>query len=257
VLMILHYTADQVLKVGLKLLGVSTARQNRQKHKTNVQDFRDHYGTEPDICAKIWDDLQTTNIPDAKIQATLYPGRDLKNFLRACHFLRRYKTEAERKVDSGNTKKTVRKWTWFFLHKIGALRAEKIVWPTTWASNFIISVDGVHCNYHEEKHATLSKDPSLYSHKRNGPGLVYELAMSLFEPKLVWVKGLLALLPLTLLSIKATFDNVFQRARKQSATAVTETTMTQNCRNPIQWILIHCALSKRVLACAKKHSTDD
>jgi len=65
----------------------------------------------------------------------------------------------------------------------------QIVWPDTWSSNFIISVDGVHCNYHEEKHATLSKDKSIYSHKRNGPGLMYELALSLFESKLVWVKG--------------------------------------------------------------------
>ena len=29
----------------------------------------------------------------------------------------------------------------------------------------------------------------MYSHKFNGPGLAYELAMSIFEPKLVWLKG--------------------------------------------------------------------
>jgi len=86
--MILHYTTDQVLTIGLKLIGVSKRRMQRQKRETNFEDFRAHYGTDPDICAKIWDDLQTTNIPNAKIKATLYPGANLKNFLRACHFLR-------------------------------------------------------------------------------------------------------------------------------------------------------------------------
>jgi len=124
--MILHYTPAQVLRIGLKLIGVSRERQQRQLHKTNVTDFKAHFGTEPIVCAKMWDDLQTTDIADAKIKATLHDGANLKNFLRACHFLMRYKTEAERKVDSGHTKKTVRKWTWFFLAKIKALKAAKV-----------------------------------------------------------------------------------------------------------------------------------
>jgi len=101
----------------------------------------------------------------------------------------RYGTDRERKCSSGHARETVRKWVWFFVLKLGALRGLKIVWPETWSTTFIISVDGVHCRYHEEKHPTLSKNPKLWSHKSNGPGLSYELALDLFESKLVWLKG--------------------------------------------------------------------
>ena len=124
--MILHYTPEQVLRIGLKLAGASKQQQERRLQKTNIKDFKAIYGTEPVVCAKIWDDLQTTNIAEAKIDATLYDGANLKNFLRSCHFLMRYKTETERKLDSGHTKKTIRKWTWFFLAKIKALKAAKV-----------------------------------------------------------------------------------------------------------------------------------
>ena len=51
---------------------------------------------------------------------------------------------------------------------------------------FILSVDGVHCRVNEPR-----GQPSTgwFSHKSNGPGLVYELAIALNESKLVWMKG--------------------------------------------------------------------
>lgn len=38
-------------------------------------------------------------------------------------------------------------------------------------------------------HPTLSKNPKFYSHKSNGPGVNYELAVSVWENKLVWMNG--------------------------------------------------------------------
>jgi hypothetical protein len=61
--------------------------------------------------------------------------------------------------------------------------------PHEWTSNFIISVDGVHCRFHEEKHATLAKNPENYSHKFHAAGISYELALHLFEPRLRKKKG--------------------------------------------------------------------
>jgi len=65
------------------------------------------------------------------------------------------------------------------------------VWPEDdeWDTHFIISVDGVHCRFHEVKHPTLSKDPAMFSHKYNGPGLAYELALHVYENRLVWMNG--------------------------------------------------------------------
>jgi len=223
------YTADQVRRIGLKILGVDRHRQKRQSAKSNLADFKAHYGVDPIVCAQMWEDLQTTTIAAAQIDAkssyNRNSGANLKNFLRGFHFLMRYGTELERKVSSGNARNTVRKWTWFFVEKIAALKGLKvscvrrtsanelrlvdflslllcficstccrslllqIVWPQHWSTNFIISVDGVHCKIPEPKHPTLSKDPSFYSHKSNSAGLNYELALSLTEPKLVWLKG--------------------------------------------------------------------
>jgi len=65
----------------------------------------------------------------------------------------------------------------------------QVKWPDQWDSTFIISVDGVHCQFHEVKHPTKSKDPAMYSHKFIGPGLSYELALSLCTNQLVWLLG--------------------------------------------------------------------
>lgn len=74
------------------------------------------------------------------------------------------------------------------LHRLLFLQ---IKWPADdkWKTNFIISVDGVHCRYHEEIDPVLSKKPKLFSHKYNGPALFYELALSLFTSDLVHMKG--------------------------------------------------------------------
>jgi len=124
------YTADQVQRIGLKILGVDRHRQKRQSNKSNLADFKAHYGVDPSVCAQMWEDLQTATIQEIRVNATSpdnrNSGANLKNFLRAFHFLMRYGTELERKVASGNTRTTVRKWTWFFVEKIAALRGLKV-----------------------------------------------------------------------------------------------------------------------------------
>jgi hypothetical protein len=51
---------------------------------------------------------------------------------------------------------------------------------------FLISVDGVHCKTYE---ARKQPTASVYSHKSHGPALAYELALSVFENRLVWING--------------------------------------------------------------------
>jgi len=65
----------------------------------------------------------------------------------------------------------------------------QIVWPADWKTEFIISVDGVHCPFHEVQHPTLSKDPAWFSHKFKGPGVAYEFALSIYDSQLVWMRG--------------------------------------------------------------------
>jgi len=189
---VLVYSPDQVLNRGLLLAakGWTKERLLKQKHSVKCTDFKALYGAHPIVVARMWQQLQTTKVKAARIDISKTRSIHLKNFLRSLHFLMRYPTETLRKYASGNTRKTVRKWCWYFVERIAALRAEKIVWPgdDEWDTTFIISVDGVQCRFHEVKHDERGKDPAFFAHKFNGPGLGYELALHLWKPRLVWLR---------------------------------------------------------------------
>lgn len=47
----------------------------------------------------------------------------------------------------------------------------------------------MHCRVNEPIHPVLGKNPKFYSHKFKQAGLLYELACSIYENKLVWMRG--------------------------------------------------------------------
>ena len=47
----------------------------------------------------------------------------------------------------------------------------------------------MHCRVNEPRDPILSKNPKYYSHKFKQSALNYELAVSVFESKLVWIRG--------------------------------------------------------------------
>jgi len=189
------YAPSQVLRIGLKLIGLDNDDQRKEQHETNVKYFKAHYGTYPEVIAQMWEDLQTTDIAEARItipfNMRVTCGLHLRSFLRTFHFFMRYETEIERKCRIKNTEKTIRKWQWFFVEKMNGLKPTKIVWPADneWDTFFGLSIDGVNCRYHEEKHPTLSKDPKQKDHKSKGAGLSYTLALHLWENRLIYLSG--------------------------------------------------------------------
>lgn len=78
---------------------------------------------------------------------------------------------------------------------------EQIIWPEQWTLGshhdnhdeespvFLISVDGVHCCIKEPRHPTLSRDTHYYSHKFHQAAVNYELGISIYDNKLVWMNG--------------------------------------------------------------------
>lgn len=52
-----------------------------------------------------------------------------------------------------------------------------------------MSVDGVHCRINEPKDPERCQNPKYYSHKFKQAGLTYELALSVYEDKLLWMNG--------------------------------------------------------------------
>lgn len=155
--------------------------------KTNVQRFKDHYGANPVVVATIWEDLQTTNIPRARITVLKFEA-----FLEALNFLYRYKRESEREAQFDKSPKTIRKWSWYYLMKVQALKASKIVFPSIEELGndvWIMTVDGTHSQWNEPSHPEYSQDRKAFSFKKHHAGLCYELGISLFESRLIWMNG--------------------------------------------------------------------
>lgn len=82
---------------------------------------------------------------------------------------------------------------WRWPNKIGALKEKVIVWSSDLNSHdtaeIPVSVDGVNYAAWEKKHPTLNKDPTNFDHKHNCCGFKYEIALMIYEPKIVWIKG--------------------------------------------------------------------
>lgn len=82
---------------------------------------------------------------------------------------------------------------WYWVKKIAALKVQKIVWNSALSRHDTeiigLTVDGVNFRAWEKKHPTLNKDPAYYDHKHHTCGFKYEIALMIYEAKIVWTKG--------------------------------------------------------------------
>jgi len=148
------------------------------------------YGSDPEPLAEMWVDLQTTEIESARMELTVDM---LDDFLMAHNFLFNYVSGEMMAGIWKLCKDTVRPRAWTYVCKIAMLKFEKITWPEEWYCNghpiFLFSVDGTHLDICEPMHPTMSKNPDYYSHKSKNPAYNYELALSLWESRIVWING--------------------------------------------------------------------
>jgi len=121
--MVVIFTLDEILQKGLELCGFDRRRQSNVKRTTNLRRFKSHFGSNPIVYAQIWEDLQTTEIPEANISSSK-PCID--SFLMAMHLLKRYPTEDEQEGIFKICDKTARKWAWFYVQKVQALKKAKV-----------------------------------------------------------------------------------------------------------------------------------
>ena len=79
-------TPREILQAGLLLVyteqRILRVQGDPYTSKTNLQQFKDHYGANPIVVAIIWDELQTTTIAEARIKVL-----KLDSFLEALNFL--------------------------------------------------------------------------------------------------------------------------------------------------------------------------
>jgi len=79
----------------------------------------------------------------------------------------------------------MREPAWFYVKKIAALKALKIVWldPNEWRTAFVASVNGTHRPINEPRDPLVRKNRKWYSHKDEHAGMNFEVVMALFESK--------------------------------------------------------------------------
>jgi hypothetical protein len=121
--MVVVLTSEEMLRKGLELVGFEFDRQLKVKSEQNNTRFKAHYGSNPIVYAQIWEDFQTTEIPEARIGPKMM---DVDAFLMGIHFLKCYPSECERAGLFKICEKSARKWCWYYASKIQALKREKV-----------------------------------------------------------------------------------------------------------------------------------
>lgn len=188
---------EEVLQRGLPLVGFEQKRIDSVNDKKNNSRFRTHCASSPLVISIVWDMLLTADNENAWVSPDI---ANFNYFLMAIDFLACHPTENEGEARFGVSDRTHRKWNWFCVKKIAALKLEVIKWPDRWSNpfnpqdpdeetTFIVSVDGVHCAIEEPTLATLAKQQKYYSHKFGSAAYCYEIAMSIFTDKCVWIEG--------------------------------------------------------------------
>jgi hypothetical protein len=84
-------------------------RQQRVGRATNFRRFVSHIGAKPDVYARLFVDLQTTNELDAQIDASEV---NVVYFLLTINFLMRYAVESDLAGDISMNRQ-FQKWVWF------------------------------------------------------------------------------------------------------------------------------------------------
>ena len=182
-------------------MGYDQRNLDRVGLKKNISRFRSHYVCHPRVYADLFVRLQTTEIVDAQLDCSkLGLEKTLNYFFMSIYILAQYPTEehAESVFSFYVCDRTFRHHGWEFIKKFSCLHSEVIVWPGWWGNpddpggqetRFIISVDGTHCMIEEPTFDTFDEQRKFYSHKFKSAGLDYEVALSIFEPKCVWIAG--------------------------------------------------------------------
>ena len=149
----------EVFERGLAFASLRAPIIQCESVSKNLETFATFFGSSPAVCATLWSDLQTT---DEEVLAYLeQDNTHLEHMLEACHFLFCFNAELTVKDED------IPMHVWFYISKIRALKTCKIVYPEETYGGITLTVDAV---------TSLA-------------GYTYEVALSLFEDKCIWMNG--------------------------------------------------------------------
>jgi hypothetical protein len=187
--LVTHIVAVQgMLQYGLELFYTTDRIARVENLSTNIDRFNTKFGIQPVTACMLYEDLQKTNVDDARINQP--DDTTLKFFLLSLHYLRKYPTEDILESTFDYSPRYISRMLWQYVERIQALKAEKIVWPDGLNDQdlWVLSVDGTHCWIKEPSHPEFSQDKKKYSHKLNKAGKSYELGIAL-NGGLIWMNG--------------------------------------------------------------------
>jgi hypothetical protein len=163
--------------VGLSLVGFTTSRQ-QVRDELNEDRFRAFYGVGTMALHALFNEIKQRHEQE-KIGE--------KDFLMCMNWLKLYDTEHVLAGRWELHEETVRNKVKKYAKLIANLSSDKIKFEGFDNREiFIASVDGTHCPIFE-----IRQDPSTkwFSHKFNGPGLSYELAVAIKTSRLLSIRG--------------------------------------------------------------------
>jgi len=149
--------------------------------------YRSAYGIGAIALSKVIADLQSEQIlGESKVETI-----NIKHLHMALAWLKQYPTESNHAGHWKTCEKTAEAKTWEYVIAIRKLLNHKVVFPDisnpeTPDVSFFCSVDGTHCRISEPRN---DPDKGWQSHKNKKPGLAYEIALSIYEDKLIWING--------------------------------------------------------------------
>ena len=162
---------------------------NRKWESTDKKNrFVACFGAPSDVVADIWNRIEPMLEDD-----DAHP----KHLLWAFVFLKVYSTEEIHcSIVGWPSTRTFRKWSWYFVEKIADLKDDVIRLENRFADgpipnpnliirNCYLTVDCTDCPVFEP----LPFHPEMYSHKFNGPGIKYEVAICIRTGHIVWING--------------------------------------------------------------------
>lgn len=159
--------------------------------------FRALFGVSPACAGAVW----------GMLQGRIMQGALPLHLLWGLHFLKHYSLEAVNALVWRCDEKTHRKWSWYFVHCIAHLPIVcysnvfkkflnrvsnflKICWDSRLKSHdyfddVYCSVDGTDCRINEP----FPFSGKWFSHKFNGPGVRYEIGVSVADGEIIWCNG--------------------------------------------------------------------
>jgi hypothetical protein len=180
--------AASVFKFGLELGGHQWPHTSLDKAtKLDINRFRQAYGLGPNAILLVYLDIQSREL----LGELAVDKANIKDMLMALSWLKNYPMEHNHAGKWNLSENTARKRTWRYLKSFQKLKDHKVKWVCPDPANppdevFICSVDGIHCQISEIR---TKPDKNLCSYKNKRPGVVYELAIAVYDSKLVWING--------------------------------------------------------------------